>query len=875
MVLFFNFNGDKDGTTVHYFDDIILGEAGPAEDPMKLPVTFDDPLVNYNVVPFGAEGTAFEIVANPNPSGTNDTESQVGAITKTGAQYEGATFNLSEALDLSGDNKTLSVKVYSEVAYTVLLKLETGVNDERSNEVRADHGGTGWETLTFDFAADATTSYQSESDPGGEAIVPDGQYDQISLFLDLAGSASGTFYVDDLAYTGGDGGTPAAPTAAAPTPTDDAGDVQSIFSDAYTDPAGVNYYPDWGQSTTFEVLDFDGNEVIKYGNANYQGIDFGESLDLTSYSTLKIDVWSGDFTSIPIFLISEGSGEKSVSFDVTPNQWNTIEISLADFTSQGLDISDIFQIKFDVQPVGGTFYIDNLFFTSAEAAATEPQSAAPVPTADAGDVQSIYSDSYTNPAGINYYPDWGQSTTFEVLDFGGNEAIKYGNANYQGIDFGESLDLTAYNTLNIDVWSGDYTSIPIFLISAGSGENPVTLNVTPNQWNTIQIPLSDYTSQGLDISDIIQIKFDVQPDNGGAFYIDNLYFSSETDGGDTGSTTTSFPVNFETPANGGAAANWSVFENGDNPPLEIITNPDMNGNTSGMVAKFIAKPDGQSYAGTITQLTIPLTLDASNAIVKMWVWKSKISDVGIKFENAAGGSTGEIKVANTKTNEWEELTFDFSGVIGDPNNTDITGLVVFPDFEVRSSESVTYFDNITLNASSGGGSGGGGSTGTLGLPLDFDGSEDYVGSSSGVDFDVVTNPNQSGVNATATLVGEVINAGSQYEALTIALDNAMDFSGSNKTITMKVYSETAYQVLFKLETGVNGERANEVEVSHGGTGWEELTFDFNTARKSYVEGDSDNGAAFVPTGQYATFSIFLDFAGTTSGTFYIDDIEQN
>ena len=491
------------------------------------------------------------------------------------------------------------------------------------------------------------------------------------------------------------------------------------------------------------------------------------------------------------------------------------------------------------------------------------------------DVISIYSDAYTDPAGANYYPDWGQSTTYEVVSIGGNDAIKYGNVNYQGIEFGEAFDLTTYDSVMIDVWSGDYATIPFFLISQGSGENSVDLNVTPNTWTTIEIPLSDFTDQGLSINDIHQIKFDVNPNGGGTFYIDNLYFSRDTGGGSTGSTTSVFPVDFETEANGGASANWAVFENEDNPPLEIISNPDMTGNSSSTVAKFTARLNGQPYAGTETVLTSPFTLDASNSTVKIWVWKSVISDVGIKFANAAGGSTGEIKVANTKTNEWEELTFDFSGVIGDPNNTDITNLVVFPDFQDRAQENVVYFDNITLNASAGGGSGGGGTTGTLGLPLDFDGSEDYVGSSSGVDFNVVTNPQQSGINATATMVGEVINAGSQYEALTIALDNAMDFSGSNKTITMKVYSETAYQVLFKLETGVNGERANEVEVSHGGTGWEELTFDFNNARKSHVEGDPDNGAAFVPSGQYATFSIFLDFAGTTSGTFYIDDIAQN
>jgi hypothetical protein len=38
------------------------------------------------------------------------------------------------------------------------------------------------------------------------------------------------------------------------------------------------------------------------------------------------------------------------------------------------------------------------------------------------------------------------------------------------------------------------------------------------------------------------------------------------------------------------------------------------------------------------------------------VYKTEISDVALKFEVAGGGSLGEIKVANTKINEWEELT---------------------------------------------------------------------------------------------------------------------------------------------------------------------------------------------------------------------------
>ncbi len=80
------------------------------------------------------------------------------------------------------------------------------------------------------------------------------------------------------------------------------------------------------------------------------------------------------------------------------------------------------------------------------------------------------------------------------------------------------------------------------------------------------------------------------------------------------------------------------------------------------------------------------------------VWKSVISDVGIKFEQGQA-STGEIKVANTVVNQWEELTFDFSGKIGEPSSTDITGFVVFPDFnDARAEDNVVYFDNITFSA---------------------------------------------------------------------------------------------------------------------------------------------------------------------------------
>ncbi len=693
-----------------------------ANDPVKLPITFDIPTVNYALGTFN--GATFEVVTNPFLSGANPEETMVGAITNSGANFEGGAYNLGEPVDFSGDNKTISMKFYSDEPVSVLMKFEGGTNDDRANEVSVDHGGTGWEVLSFNFGTDAVKSFIDGDPENGQAFVPTGMYSTLVLFVEIGETTAGTFYFDDIEQ-----------------------------ESSTTDPLKL-------------PIDFDGS--VAYASAT-SGVAFEVVTNPNQSGINSTDTKVGSLTN---------SGSAFEALTVVLDE--AIDFSGANKTITMKVYSEIaYPVLFKLE-------------------------------------------TGVNGERVNEVEVEHGGTGWEELTFDFNNARKsFVNGDPEN---GQPF-----------VPTGQYDSFSIFLDFAGT--------------------------------------------TAGTFYIDDIVQTdSDGTGGGTGSTKTSFPVNFETAANGGAAANWSIFENVDNPPLEIISNPDASGaNTSATVAKFTARQAGQPFAGTITQLETPFTLSASNSIVKILVWKSVISDVGIKFENAAGGSTGEIKVANTKIDEWEELTFDFSGVIGDPNNTDITGLVVFPDFnDSRAQDNIAYFDNITLNSSSGGGAGGGSSSGTFGLPVDFDGSEDYAASASGIAFEVVTNPEQSGINATDTKVGSLTNAGSDFEALTFQLNEAIDFSGSNKTITMKVYSETAYPVLFKLETGVNGERANEVEVDHDGTGWEELTFNFATeARKSFVNGDPENGAAFVPTGQYDEISIFLDFAGNTAGTFYIDDIEQN
>tara|TARA_B100000497_G_scaffold82465_1_gene91923 strand:- start:867 stop:1727 length:861 start_codon:yes stop_codon:yes gene_type:complete len=153
------------------------------------------------------------------------------------------------------------------------------------------------------------------------------------------------------------------------------------------------------------------------------------------------------------------------------------------------------------------------------------------------------------------------------------------------------------------------------------------------------------------------------------------------------------PVDFEFNGNG-AWWSWRVFENGQNPPLEVVANPDTSGiNKSPWVAKFLAQANGAPFAGCETKHGSDIgsfTIDQSNMIIRIMVYKSNISDVGIKLVRSDNWSLGEIKVMNTKINEWEQLTFDFSSHFG----LTYDQLVVFPDFSGRFSENIIYFDNI-------------------------------------------------------------------------------------------------------------------------------------------------------------------------------------
>lgn len=167
-----------------------------------------------------------------------------------------------------------------------------------------------------------------------------------------------------------------APIASAPAPKSRAvSDVISIFSGAYTNVVGTDYFPDWGQGgqgSSWAMFNLNGDDMLQYIKLSYQGIQFGSSVDASTMETLHIDVWTADVTGIDIYPIDGGgASEKLVHRDLIANQWNSFDIPLTEFTSQGLPLNNVIQFKFVASNwAAGTVFLDNIYFYKQPAPAS-------------------------------------------------------------------------------------------------------------------------------------------------------------------------------------------------------------------------------------------------------------------------------------------------------------------------------------------------------------------------------------------------------------------------------------------------------------------------------------------------------------------------
>lgn len=331
VIVFYDFGNPGEGATF-YFDDISLMKLVL----LQLPITFDNADLDYS--PGVWDGTSFEVVANPAQSGANTSASMVGAITNSGSDWEGIKFNLDEPVDFSGDNKTVTMKLWSDTPVSVLLKLEDAVNGEANTEVAADHGGSGWEELSFNFSTDA-------------------QYSGMVIFVDGGKSTAGTFYLDDIRMG--------------------VAEYISLFSNVADDVTVDTWRTDWSVAD-YEEVTFDGRASKYYTNLSFVGIEtVANQLDITGMTHLHVEFYTENATAFKVKLVDFGANAKweaadAGDFDNTEHEivfenpaqkeWVSLDIPLSDFTNL-TGREHIAQLIFSAAPAGeADVYVTNIYF---------------------------------------------------------------------------------------------------------------------------------------------------------------------------------------------------------------------------------------------------------------------------------------------------------------------------------------------------------------------------------------------------------------------------------------------------------------------------------------------------------------------------------
>lgn len=304
-----------------------------------------------------------------------------------------------------------------------------------------------------------------------------------------------------------------------------------------------------------------------------------------------------------------------------------------------------------------------------------------------------------------------------------------------------------------------------------------------------------------------------------------------------------FPIDFE-------SGSYS-FVDFDGGAVTVIANPQSSGiNTSANVAQMV-KGAGEIWAGSKLALAAPVDF-TTNQVFTMKVFSPRVGvPVLFKLEGETNAIATEKSVNTTVANQWETLTFDFSG----STSGIYMNLVFIYDLGISGDGSANFtflFDDIEFSPSP---------VVLPTLPINFE-----TGDFSFVDFDggaatVIANPQSSGSNTSATVAQIIRNGGAIYGGSKLLLNSKIDFS-SAATITMKVFSTRAgVPVLFKLE----GDGGAQTEVSVYTTvanEWETLEWDFTGK----------------PSDTYNFLVFMFDFGtvgdGSANSIFLFDDIQQ-
>ncbi len=294
----------------------------------------------------------------------------------------------------------------------------------------------------------------------------------------------------------------------------------------------------------------------------------------------------------------------------------------------------------------------------------------------------------------------------------------------------------------------------------------------------------------------------------------------------------------------------------------VINNPHSNGiNTSNTVAQII-RNGGEIWAGSKINLTNNLNFSTDN-IIAMKVFTTAPIGTVVKFKLEGNGSV-ERDATTTTTNQWEELSWDFTGTTSDFNS--VVFMFDFGSIGNGTESSTFLFDDVQQIF--------GGIQ--IDFPVDFEGNEinyavtDFGGNVSSRVLDP-ENANNHVIqsiktNEAATWAGTTIGTPAGF-----ATDLPLTLSESKMTV--RVWSPAAgVPIRLKVEDSNDPTHTCETETKTTVAGWEMLEFDFN----NQAPGTELLSVGLQMGWTFNMASIFFNFdtPGGEAGeqTYYFDDV---
>ena len=284
LVIFLDFATLNSNT--FYFDDIQgpeFNSGGGGGGTLTLPVTFDDPAADYDLVDFG--GNLSEIIVDPDNANNNIVKTIKSATAELWAGTTvGGAVGFAYPIPFTTNETLMGVVVWSpEVGTPIRLKVEDANNSGITCETEAITAvAMAWDTLFFNFANPA---------PGTPALNLANNYNKASLFFNFGttGAVAGeqTYYWDYMYFKGAPDPKPLLSINVQDNFENDGWSTidEWIFQNPNMDPLATITDPVNSNNT---VADYNRNGAFEYANA--QTI-LDHRLDLSERNKFELKVF--------------------------------------------------------------------------------------------------------------------------------------------------------------------------------------------------------------------------------------------------------------------------------------------------------------------------------------------------------------------------------------------------------------------------------------------------------------------------------------------------------------------------------------------------------------------------------------------------------